>query len=185
MTLCGRTTRASRLFDRSARSVAKKAHDLQEAFQMKKICIVISLLLLSSIALAGESPDDGSLPEEDVLTSTEAEATQREDTETEGPNDDALVLEALGGCNATADCWDGSTVSCSISSGGSGSCDFADSSCPWEHGWATCGWDEDHCPPCPCPDPAPRCIENRSCTEPCGSECGPGTCINGSCNCLI
>jgi hypothetical protein len=73
-------------------------------------------------------------------------------------------------------------VSCSTSSG---VCEFADSSCPGEHGWATCGWNESHCPSCPCPPPASKCISGRSCTNPCGSECGPGTCINGSCNCLI
>lgn len=163
---------------------------------MKKICITIGVLLLSSGIFAEESPEltnppqeDGSIPAEaEVALPKDAEAegpAENEDpAEIEGPNGDDLLVEVAGSCSATADCWDGSTVSCSTS-GGSGGCDWEDSNCPWEHGWVTCGWEEEHCPPCPCPPPASKCIEGRSCTEPCGSECGPGTCINGSCNCLI
>ncbi len=148
---------------------------------MKKLCLVTSLLLLSSVAFAGENPESADPSQEDAVLSTQTEAAPSPDIEFEPFGADPVFL--AGSCSATADCWDGSTVTCTTTSG---SCDFADSSCPSEHGWATCGSNESHCPACPCPPPAPKCIENRSCTNPCGSECGPaGTCIRGSCNCLI
>jgi len=144
---------------------------------VKKIALALVLLFLASVAFAEESPAVTNTPTEEAVVSADALPVQ-----TDSP---LLVEQAVTGtCTAEADCWDGSTVSCSLS-GGSGTCDFADSSCPSEHGWVTCGWQEVHCPSCPCPPPASKCIDGRSCTLPCGSECGPGTCVRGSCNCLI
>jgi|GEM_PF-2634921 len=88
------------------------------------------------------------------------------------PTDLLAVREApvllAGSCTATADCWDGSHVTCEAQ-GTSENCSFTDSSCPTQRGYC---WSSDegfkYCPSCPCSAP--------SCDDIDGDPCGkPGT----------
>src|SRR4029077_16342160 len=52
-----------------------------------------------------------------------------------------------GGCSASADCADGSTISCSAAAG-AGTCSYVDQSCPDTPGSVTCGSTTKYCPTC-------------------------------------
>lgn len=81
---------------------------------------------------------------------------------------EVIFLAASGTCTATADCWDGSQVTCSAQ-GTSEDCSFTDSDCDNDvrgHCWSS---DEGtkYCPRCPCL--APPCSKYE------GGSCKPGT----------
>lgn len=58
-------------------------------------------------------------------------------------------VHELGYCYQEANCWDGSTVSCSRSSS-SGTCTHVDSNCAaGQRGFVDCGLGASWCPPCP------------------------------------
>lgn len=84
-------------------------------------------------------------------------------------------------CNATANCWDGSQVSC----GGNSSCTATDSSCPGQRGSVNCDGNVTQCPACPCDL---NCAEERSlCESDCAGcpftfSCSLSTCTL-SCHC--
>jgi hypothetical protein len=85
----------------------------------------------------------------------------------------ALGEKAL--CNASANCWDGSTVSCS-GNNSTTSCSAADSNCSGgQRGSVTCDGVTTFCPPCPCDL---NCAEERSF---CIQDCSPCPAIF-SCN---
>lgn len=97
------------------------------------------------------------------------------------------VVRTSAGCTATADCEDGSTISCSTSDS-SVTCRAQDQDCSaGQGGFVDCGTDAELCsacePECSSP-PLSKCISGNSCEPGCG-HCGPGSCFNGSCNCLI
>lgn len=79
--------------------------------------------------------------------------------------DDSLFL-AAGECSATADCWDGSQVTCTAS-GTSASCSFTDSDCDADPEVRGQCWSSDegtkYCPRCPCEAPDCSIYEGRSC----------------------
>lgn len=80
---------------------------------------------------------------------------------------EAVMVQAVAGeCSATADCWDGSKVTCTAT-GTSASCSFTDSDCDADpkvrgHCWSS---DEGtkYCPRCPCEEPDCSIYEGRSC----------------------
>ncbi len=97
------------------------------------------------------------------------------------------VVNMAGGCSASADCWDGSTRSCS---GGSGStCTAVDSNCgSGVAGYARCGSSTYNCPPCPssgCSFNGASCSSSAFCASKCQLICDSpyGFCINGHCDC--
>jgi hypothetical protein len=70
--------------------------------------------------------------------------------------------QALGHCDAFADCDDGSFVSCT----GSSSCTFFDSACPLERGYVECDGVRTYCPICPfveCPLNGKKCGTDADC----------------------
>lgn len=77
-----------------------------------------------------------------------------------------ISLAVTGTCSATADCWDGSHVTCTAS-GTSENCSFTDSSCPGQRGYC---WSSDegfkYCPACPCSAPPCSEIDGGSCSKP-------------------
>ena len=108
---------------------------------------------------------------------------------------EAVFLETLsqaiapGGyeaqCSATADCWNGSQVTCSAS-GAIAQCSATDSACPSTRG--SC-WSSDegtkYCPQCPCTAPPCSKYEGKSCS-PNGAfspECSEGS-ICTHCRCF-
>ena len=82
----------------------------------------------------------------------------------------AAKRPALGGkalCSATANCWDGSTVSCS-GNNSTTSCSATDSNClVHQRGSVTCDGVTTSCPICPCDL---NCTEERA---NCASDCSP------------
>lgn len=92
--------------------------------------------------------------------------------------------ENLGGCSATADCWDGSTVSCS---GGAGvTCSAIDSSCSSQQGYVRCGSSYTYCPSCPsCSMEGSPCTSSAHCAYKCNLICGIpwGICTPSGCSC--
>ena len=95
----------------------------------------------------------------------------------------ALSLEPVQpmflSCSAQATCGDGSTVSCSVSSG---TCTGVDASCPDVDGHVQCGSTFISCIDCDeIPPPIPEscvqsCTVNSNCTSYCG---GAGVCVSG------
>ena len=102
-----------------------------------------------------------------------------------------------------ADCGGGNFVSCTTQ----GRCVAQDAACPGIQGYVDCGWGPLNCPvcpgpvcgndicepgeegvccfDCPCGDPPPcaqnRCEQGRTCEDSC--DCGPGSCVQGTCDC--
>lgn len=101
---------------------------------------------------------------------------------------------AASTCNASATCWDGTVISCSCNDTVC-SCESADASCDSEVGHVACGSTTIFCEAIPdcgggggggdCDSgPRSKCISGLWCQSGCGN-CGPGSCVSGTCNCLI
>ncbi len=92
--------------------------------------------------------------------------------------------ENLGVCSAIADCWNGSTVSCS---GGVGTtCSAIDSNCSSQRGYVRCGSSYTYCPSCPsCSIEGFACSSNAWCASKCDLVCGLpwGICTPNGCSC--
>jgi hypothetical protein len=71
-------------------------------------------------------------------------------------------------CNATANCWNGGTVSCSGNSSTT-SCTAVDGSCPGEPGHVTCDGVTTTCPT-PCPGCGPTWCTGE---DACATQCDP------------
>lgn len=98
-----------------------------------------------------------------------------------------LIFLAAGECSATADCWDGSQVTCTAE-GTSEDCSFTDSDCDADpevrgHCWSS---DEGtkYCPRCPCEKPDCSIYEGRACKPGSQSpECNTfGVCAHCFCS---
>ena len=86
-------------------------------------------------------------------------------------------------CSAVANCANGSSVSCST--GGSGTCQGVNASCPNERGYVRCGSQYTYCPSCPAQE---FCAQGASCGLRIGGLCGysgseRGVCYQGACRC--
>lgn len=150
---------------------------------MPRILFVSIILLLgfSGLVMASELPS--------VPTGAELEVAAF-GTDDVGLPQTALqqggeTVDMAGGCSASADCWDGSTRSCS---GGSGStCTAVDSNCNSNvDGYAQCGSSTYSCPPCPtCYFNGASCTSSAFCASKCDLVCGLpyGSCVNGHCQC--
>jgi hypothetical protein len=83
----------------------------------------------------------------------------------------ASAIEITEGiCTATADCWDGTVVTCS----GVSPCSYRDSSCPSVRGSVTCGGVTKYCETCPieyCPMENKLCADDEECQSGGGMYC--------------
>lgn len=127
--------------------------------------LAISLVLLLSLApavAAGErllEPESAAAP-----TGSPPSAVCASPANLLAPQ--APILLAAGSCTATADCWDGSQVTCSAR-GSSAQCSFTDSDCPSIRG--SCSSTDEgtkNCPACPCSTPLCSDFENKPCGKP-------------------
>lgn len=86
-------------------------------------------------------------------------------------------------CEATADCWDGSSKVCF----GSSDCSARDSACPIQRGYVECDGTRTYCPVCPgCVTEGDTCALAWECTSPPGCEncfCKPLGYNEGICHC--
>jgi hypothetical protein len=74
--------------------------------------------------------------------------------------DQAATSALLSGCTAEADCWDGSTVSCS----GNSTCNAVDSLCMIQRGYVKCDGVYTFCPWCPgCRKEGRKCWDESDC----------------------
>jgi hypothetical protein len=127
------------------------------------VCLVC--LALAPLAVAEEPATESPLALEPALSTPPAACT--------GPAilgeapEPAVLLATAATCTATADCWDGSQVTCTAS-GSSAQCSATDSDCPDQRGFCSSS-DEGtkYCPRCPCN--APPCSKYE------GARCKPGT----------
>lgn len=101
--------------------------------------MTISILLMTGGA-ATETPAN------DLMPSEENGLVCADDSVTVEP-EPAVEITRRASCSATADCWDGSSVSCTASGPGV-KCSAADSDCPGERGHVTCDGDTVYCPQC-------------------------------------
>lgn len=146
----------------------------------------VSLLFLFSLSASSQAADSPNVAI-DVATETAAFGT-----DSAGIPQTAVQVAvdtenaAAGGCSASADCWDGTTRSCS---GGSGTtCIAVDSNCnSGQAGYARCGSTTYACPACPssCSFEGASCTSSAFCASKCQLICDSpfGFCIAGKCTC--
>jgi len=133
-----------------------KGPKLTVALVVCLVCLAIAPIATAEEAL--QEPEPAAEPADSVAPAvcvTPSEALEIPE--------DSLFL-AAGSCSATADCWDGSHVTCTAS-GSSASCSFTDSDCDNNvrgHCWSS---DEGtkYCPRCPCEAPDCSLYEGRKC----------------------
>jgi hypothetical protein len=143
----------------------------------------VRLLALSALLAAGLAlPASASESAEMSMTSCEASSPDAADPVA------ALPLAAKPGpepdaCSATAYCHNGTVLNCST--GGSGTCQGVDSSCPSQRGYVVCAGSYTYCPACPgnCPPGAPACTSTKQCALTYCGGIGYGVCNNGCCYC--
>ncbi len=154
---------------------------------MLKSRVLIALAVFSLLCLLsfGASADEAATPADATaaavtdLTDTSSSPESDLDFSTDEAQKSLLsrptAIKAF--CSATAYCADGSTVSCSYTSG-SVSCSNVNSDCDSaQQGYAKCGSTYYYCPYC-----AYGCEENSYCSGRLG--CGEyGLCLNHTCRC--
>ena len=116
---------------------------------MKTTIFVVFALACSLNALASTQPAEKvAQPTASIDSATEVEQETAPEPAIPSLEDQIIYL---AGCTATANCGDGSTISCS-DSGSSASCHAQDHYCPLTQGWVRCGGETRYCPSCPlCP----------------------------------
>jgi hypothetical protein len=73
-----------------------------------------------------------------------------------------------GSCWASADCWDGSTVTCF----GGSTCTSVDNNCPTQRGYVKCDGSYTFCPFCPtCSREGDACDSDSECRRPLEPAC--------------
>jgi len=84
--------------------------------------------------------------------------------------DQSDAEQVLGQCDAYADCYDGSVVSCT----GASYCTYVDSSCPVQRGYVECDGVKTYCPSCPieeCVMDGKKCGSDANCRPSFLPEC--------------
>lgn len=144
---------------------------MQRSVSRYSLWILALLLFITTSSLASaEAPEDKAVSEEVAPKTATTCAT--------GAPDVVWSIGAQSDC--TADCWDGSSVTCDQGT----SCSATDSACTAEQGYC---WDNSggyqYCPPCPCPEPTCDQLHGQSCKT--GTTCygWPPSCQTYSCNC--
>jgi Tfp pilus assembly protein PilV len=155
---------------------------------MRKLILAVTL---TGFALAlGAAPAHASSADEDAfiasLTAPALEASAASEAKPTAARNEETGPFTEGYCSATADCWNGTTVSCSTTSG---SCSFVDAACnPYggQRGWVKCGSQATkYCPSCPGGGGGGCgiCSSDSYCNSCCPT--GYGTCSGGSCTCMF
>lgn len=148
---------------------------------MKPVFLAILILSLPLAAMA--EPQNGTEVSEGVVifglqndaASCDKEGAKDADWRTPQGSDSEFGVS----CSATANCWNGSTVGCSVI--GTSNCVARNHNCsvPYD-GWVFCGSTFKFCPGCP--SGGGQCVQGASCIS--GIDCGAdGQCSNGSCQC--
>lgn len=102
----------------------------------------LSTLALAAMGVAPAAADDApACTPASTATAVSADGSPEQAVETSDG------IGAAGTCTATADCWDGSSVTCT---GNQGSCSFVDSDCDpnMVRGYCEADGTKKYCPPC-------------------------------------
>lgn len=123
------------------------------------LAIALVCLVFAPVVTAEEAPQEPVLLAEPAVSEAAVCAGAAEALAT--PEDPIFLA---GECSATADCWDGSQVTCTAS-GASASCSFTDSDCDAGVRGSCTSSDEGtkYCPRCPCEAPDCSLYEGRKC----------------------
>lgn len=132
----------------------------------RTLMLSIALCALVATAAVAEAPL-AVVPAADMPAEAPCDAPGATDAIADAPlygmAQTALASEGRGGpdanCTASADCYNGSTVSCS----GSSSCFAYDANCPSSRGYVQCDGARQYCPSCPPTDPCAY-LNNSYCT---------------------
>lgn len=152
------------------------------------LCLAVVTLALAPAA-AAEPPAAPELGLAPALSSAPVVCAAPADLQVALPaaRPEPVPLAVAGTCTATADCWDGSHVTCTAA-GSSENCSFTDSACPTQRGFCWSG-DEGakYCPACinRCTTPSCDTIDGTFCGKPglYSGACQLGTNCNFHCIC--
>lgn len=149
---------------------------MQRSVSRSSLWILALLLFVATSSVASaEAPEGKAVPAEVAPEAATTCAT--------GAPDVVWTLAGIGAqSDCTADCWDGSSVTCDQGT----SCSATDSACMAERGHC---WDNfngyQYCPECveSCPEPTCDQLHGQSCKT--GTTCygWPPSCLTYSCNC--